>query len=230
MTSSGQSTPYHKRMDMDIEPVPTIQNPSMECLELSYEAEQEKESRVGIVANHQETSRPQNINNEASPSHAHHKDDVINIQLPYNPQALTKPEIWSRSFHPISLHGSVEHFVSDSKNIKVTLNFLAKYIQNKQVSGGKINDLNNFNSMSNAIWNFILVVYEARWYVLYTDQKSNTLRAKIFSKFTPRIPLTNGNNKKEVPKSVPVTINKAPPLPPLPAKSKKEINIISKYF
>jgi len=55
------------------------------------------------------------------------------------------------------------------------------------------------------------------------------LRAKISSKFTPRIPLTNGYNKKEVPKSVPVTINKAPPLPPLPAKSKKEINVISKY-
>ena len=35
---------------------------------------------------------------------------------------------------------------------------------------------------------------------------------------------------KEVPKSVPVTINKAPPLPPLLAKSKKEINVISKYF
>jgi len=42
--------------------------------------------------------------------------------------------------------------------------------------------------------------------------------------------MTNGNNKKEIPKSVPVTINKAPPLPPLPAKSKKEINILSKYF
>ena len=56
------------------------------------------------------------------------------------------------------------------------------------------------------------------------------LRAKISSKFTPRIPLTNGNNKKKILKSVPVTINKAPPLPPLPAKSKKEINVISKYF
>ena len=58
MASSGQSTPYHERMDMDIEPVPTIQNPSMEHLKLSYKAEQEKESRVSMTANHQETSRP----------------------------------------------------------------------------------------------------------------------------------------------------------------------------
>ena len=40
----------------------------------------------------------------------------------------------------------------------------------------------------------------------------------------------NGNNKKDLPKPTPVTINKAPPLPPLPAKSKKEINTILKYF
>ena len=40
----------------------------------------------------------------------------------------------------------------------------------------------------------------------------------------------NGNSKKDTPKSTPITINKALPLPPLPAKSKKEINVISKYF
>ena len=70
----------------------------------------------------------------------------------------------------------------------------------------------------------------ARWDALYTDQKTNTLRSKISSKFTPRTSPINGNNKKESLKSVPVTINKAPPLPPLLTKSKKEINVISKYF
>ena len=65
---------------------------------------------------------------------------------------------------------------------------------------------------------------------MFTDQKSNTLRGKILSKFTPRIPPTNGNPMKDVPKSTPVSINKAPPPPPLLAKTKKEINVISKYF
>jgi len=49
-------------------------------------------------------------------------------------------------------------------------------------------------------------------------------------KFTPRIPPAKGNVNKETPKSNPVTINKAPPLPPLLTKPKKEINTISKYF
>jgi len=107
---------------------------------------------------------------------------------------------------------------------------LAKYIQNKSVNGVNTNDLINFDGMGNAIWNFISAVYEAKWDSLFTDQKTNNLRSKISLKFTLRTSLTSGNKKKEIPKSVPVTINKALPLPPLPAKSKKEINIISKYF
>ena len=141
-----------------------------------------------------------------------------------------EPELWSRSFHPISLHGSMEHFASDSKNIKVTLNFLAKYILNKQVNGNVANEIGNFDGMGDAIWNFISAVYGAKWDVLHTDNKNNTLRAKILSKFTPRIPALNGNNKKDIPKSTLVTINKTPSLPPLPAKSKKEISAILKYF
>jgi len=176
--------------------------------------------------------RPPGGINEVSPTHGQHEESVFNVQLPYDINAPTEPELWSGSFHPISLHGSIEHVVSDFKNIKVTLNFLAKYIQNKQVDGIAANNLSDFDGMGDAIWNFILLVYGAKWDVLHTDNKSNTLRAKISSKFTPRIPALapNGNNKKETPKSTPVTINKAPPLPPLPAKSKKEINMISKYF
>ena len=161
MASSGRSTPYYERMDTDMDCNPTNGESNLECLELSYKTEQEKALRVGITTNQQETSRPLNVNNEAAPTHGPHKDDVINIQLPYDTQAPTEPELWSGSFHPISLHGSIKHFASDSKNIKVTLNFLAKYIQNKQVNGGKVNDLNNFDGMGDAIWNFISVVYGA---------------------------------------------------------------------
>ena len=118
----------------------------------------------------------------------------------------------------------------DAKNIKTTLNFLAKYIQGKQVNGTKVNDLNDFDGMGDAIWNFISSVYASKWDALFTDQKTNTFRTKISSKFTPRIPPTNGHSSKDVPKSTLVTINKALPPPPLPAKSKKEINTISKYF
>ena len=107
---------------------------------------------------------------------------------------------------------------------------MAKYIQGKQVNGNKVNDLGDFDGMGDAIWNFISSVYASKWDALFTDQKTNMLRSKISSKFTLHMSPPNGNSKKNTPKLTPIMINKALPLPPLPAKSKKEINIIFKYF
>ena len=230
MVSSGRSTPYCDRMNMDLDEAPVSGGSNIESPELSYETEQDKALRKGKAADPENYTRPMGGNNEATLNTGNHEDDAINIQLPYDPNAPTKPELWSGSFHPISLHGSVEHLAFDAKNIKVTLNFLAKYIQGKQVDGNKVNSIDDFDGMGDSIWNFISSVYASKWDALYTDQKANTLRSKISAKFTPRIPAPNGNSKKEPSKSVLVTINKAPPPPPLPAKTKKEVNVISKYF
>jgi len=75
----------------------------------------------------------------------------------------------------------------------------------------KSNDLGDLDGMGDAIWNFISSVYASKWDALYTDHKTDTLRSKISSKFTLRIPPTNSNSKKNSPKSIPVMINKAPP-------------------
>jgi len=164
LASSGRSTPYHERMDMDV--VPKIKESNTKSHELSYETEQERNIRVSMAANQQTNQqasmRPLGGNNEVNPTHGQHEEDVINIQIPYDPNAPTEPELWSGSFHPISLHGSMEHFALDSKNIKVTLSFLAKYILNKQVNGNAANELGNFDGMGDAIWNFISVVYGAK--------------------------------------------------------------------
>jgi len=56
-------------MDTDMNCNPTIEESSPERLELSYETDQEKALWVGMAANHQETTRPPNIHNEAPPTH-----------------------------------------------------------------------------------------------------------------------------------------------------------------
>jgi len=157
-------------------------------------------------------------------------NNIINIQLPYDPNVPTEPELWSRSFHPISLHGSIEQITLDTKSIKDSLNFMVRYISNKKINFGKANNLQDFNGIGDSIWNFISAVYQANWDSLSTDNNSKSLRKKISSKFTPRIVPTTSKNNKEQAKPVSITINKNPPLPPLPAKSKKEVNAISKYF
>ena len=128
MVSSGCSTPYHDRMDTDPDDAPAIEGNNNKRLDMSYEIEQEKALRNGKMTIQQDTTRPPATNNEATPSHVPHVEDVINIQLPYDSQAPTEPELWSGSFYPISLHSSIEHLALDTKSIKDSLNFLAKYI------------------------------------------------------------------------------------------------------
>ena len=70
-----------------------------------------------------------------------------------------EPDLWDSSFHPISLHSSIEHIALDSKNIKNSLNFIAKYITNKQVDLAKSNNLEDFKSIGEVIWNLISLVY-----------------------------------------------------------------------
>jgi len=75
----------------------------------------------------------------------------INIQFPYDLNAPTDPKIWNGGFHPISLHSSIEHIASDTKSIKDSLKFMAKYISNKQVEPAKANDLKDFNGIGDVV-------------------------------------------------------------------------------
>ena len=168
MFSTCSSVAYHERVtlnnDMDVD-LP-IDFPT-----LSYEEEQEKNICLRKVAETTNSTRLQGVNNEASSTQVNHDnhvsmdnmcvqtpcvDDVIiiNIQLPCDPNGPTEPNLWSGNFQSISLHGSVEHIASDSKNIKQSLNFMAKYIFNKKVNPKSSNDLNDFDGISDTVWNF----------------------------------------------------------------------------
>ena len=204
MSSTHSSVIYHERMannSMDVDPDSPTDSPT-----LSYETEQEKLLHFRKVAETLNNTRLQNGNNEVSPIQLEHvghvipnklkhcatasSDDdknVINIQLSYDPNALTEPELWSGNFHPISLYGSIEHITSDTKCIKDSLNFIVKYISNKKINPKNANDLKDFDSIGDSIWNFISAVYQASWDLFLTDNKSQSLREKIASKFSSRI-------------------------------------------
>ena len=57
----------------------------------------------------------------------------------------------------------------------MSLNFLAKYIKNKQANDNIINNLTDFDGMDDTIWNFISLVYKTKWDMLWQplDIKSN---------------------------------------------------------
>ena len=125
MSSTWSSVIYHERMannSMDVDLEPANNFPA-----LSRRTEQEKalyfSKAIEILGN----MRPQNGNNKATHSNtecvfnvnqskqllhdtAPHNNDnnVINIQLPYDLNSPTKPDLWSSNFYLISLHGSIE--------------------------------------------------------------------------------------------------------------------------
>ena len=225
------------------------QEPTVETLTLSYKTDQEKTLRLSKATETSDNIRPQNRNNEATFFNLKHAgnvnqgkqqqhdaapngdvDNIINIRLLYDPNSPTEPELWSSNFHLISLHGSIEQIALDTKSIKDSLNFMARYILNKKVNHSNANNLLDFDGIGDSIWNFISSVYQANWDTFYTDNKTMTLRVKIASKFTPRITPSTSKNNKEMPKSVLVTIDKVSSLSLLLAKSKREVNVISKYF
>jgi len=95
LASSGRVTPYHERMDMDV--VPETEESNIESRELPYETEQERAIRVSMAANQQTNqqapTRPLGDNNKANSTHVQYKDDIINIQIPYDLYAPTEPEL-----------------------------------------------------------------------------------------------------------------------------------------
>jgi len=177
-----ESIEHNNAMNVDID----MDNNS---LALPYKTSQKKAIQVSEVANPQtnvmsQYSNPNisNLNpqcvlddqmasNPTCVQTMHHTDDtVINIQLLYDPSTPMEPKLWGGSFYLILFHGSMEHLASDLKNIKDSLNFMARYISNKQIDSSKSNDLEDFHGIGKAVWNFISSVYQINWNSLYANK------------------------------------------------------------
>jgi len=98
---------------------------------------------------------------------------------------------------------------------------MAKYILNKQVNPVRSNDLNDFKSIGEALWNLISLVYQSRWDFLSADKNTKSLREKILAKLTPRIIPTPSHSNKTSDKTTLASNEKMPS--PIPAKLQKEV-------
>jgi len=116
----------------------------------------------------------------------------------------------------------------NSKNVKDSLNFIAKYISNKQIDPVKSNNIEDFKSIGEAVWNLISFFYQSKWDSLITDKNSNTLRQNISLKFTSKVTPVSNKSNDTIGKPVLASIEKISSL--IPAKSQKKVNQISKYF
>jgi len=187
MSSTCSSVIYHKRVTMN-NGMDIDSDMPVEALALFYKTEQEKQLCLSKVTGTSNNTRPQDVNNGASSMQSDHvdhvspnetrgeascdnNDNVINIQIAYDPNVPTEPKLWSGNFQSISLYGSIEHIALDTKSIKDSLNFIVKYISNKKVNPKTANNLKDLDGIGNSVWNFISSVYQAGWDSLYMDNK-----------------------------------------------------------
>jgi len=113
------------------------------------------------------------------------------------------------------------------KNIKESLTRMQKYILDKTIEGGEANNVKDLKGIGKVAWGFILSLYEAHWDSLIVNDSNILFRNMVKSKFSPQVVKTMSNGKsKNIVKLA--SILSIPP--PIPAKSLKEVNEISKFF
>ena len=154
---------------------------------------------------------------------------TFNIQLPYDINQAMDQDAWDGNFHPISIHGYIEHIASNIKNFKTSLGYMMNYILNKKVEKSKINDLENLKGLGKVAWDFIFAFYDVGWDELIANSNCYFFRQKIVAKFTPKISTPKemkGNKNKNTNKLI--SFNRL--LSPIPTKLPKEVNKNSKYF
>ena len=55
----------------------------------------------------------------------------------------------------------MKHFPLDIENIKVSIHHISKYILNKSVKRGNINDFDDLNGIGKVVWKFISAFYDS---------------------------------------------------------------------
>jgi len=148
----ASSLPYYERMvinndfsDKEImEPIDSSQ--------LSYSGDGQGKNHDSIVT---DPILPQCASNEALAHNTYNgqcvgNNDIINIQLPYNPNQPMEPELWDSNFGRIFLHGSLEHLPSDASSIKTSFIHMAKYIKNKKIDIIKSNSVKELQGIGKA--------------------------------------------------------------------------------
>ena len=113
-----------------------------------YNTTQEKGKNLGSkVIDNMGNMLHQHVPNKVPASSPPFGSNIFNIQLNYNINQALDPGSWNGEFHAVSLHSSMEHLVSDIKNIKESLWQMGSYIKAKSVSTNS-NDVKDLEGVS----------------------------------------------------------------------------------
>ena len=239
--SNTSSVSYYECMEIDSNKLENINMESIKSFQLSFTDNSNNSTLVSRVADNSSTDKSKHVFNEASTSvpipssyspnnniseSNNSKQSLININLLYNMNQAIYQDIWNRNFQLVSLHGILEHLPLDIENIKVSIYYISKYILNRFVERGKVNDFDDLNDVGKVVWEFISTFYNSGWNTLHIENKV-FLRNKVASKFTLKtINTPKLRNTKTTKKLALVSFLSFSIL----AKSLKEVRDLTKFF
>jgi len=201
-----------------------------DCIQLEYVSQSAQNPNVSKTADTPSNKRIECGHNVA-PTHVNtttdSNSDVFNIQLNCNINQALDLNSWDGEFRAISLHGSMKHLGSDIKNIKESLSRMEKYILSKGIDSSKANNIKDFEGLGKAAWRFITALYTSQWDNLSVDSTNRFFRNNIKLKFSPQVVKEATKSKNSnILHFLYVSFFSSP----IPAKSAKKINEVSKYF
>ena len=121
---------------------------SLESVQLEYVTPRSQNGQVSKVANNTNVVYQQHVSNEDLALNQPAENNVVNIQLNYDINQTLEPKSWDGNFHVILLHSSMEHLVSNVKNIKDFLLRMCKYILGKSINDDKANNIKDLKGIS----------------------------------------------------------------------------------
>jgi len=156
---------------------------SIGSIRLKYATQEGQNNQVSKMADTSLNTKQQHALTMEPALNSLSSENMFNIQLNYDPDQALDSELWDGNFHAISLHRSMEHIVSDVLSIKNSLLRIKKYILDKSINSDKANNFKDLSGMGKSIWEFISLVYDLHWDVLFVDENNMTLRNKVKLKY-----------------------------------------------
>ena len=140
MSSTKSLVIYHERIEINNNLEGNIKIESIDNPQLSYVILKEQVNQASTVADSNNNMKDQHVlikdpalNSSGIPSPSCvDNDNIINVQLLYDPNRLIELELWDSNFHSVLLYGLLKYLTSNANSIRKSMTYMSIYIKNKK--------------------------------------------------------------------------------------------------
>jgi len=100
--------------------------------------------------------------------------------IPYSNSKLANSNLWNSNFNPISIFRTIEKSMDDVKNVIVSLNHMASFIDKRNIKNNREIDLSYLEGFSQVAWISAISRESEQFPAIMHKEKYKTLRATLY--------------------------------------------------